>query len=80
MLWHVNVPADEKYDLYLIANIREEGTGETLSFTANGVSHKYILKPTSGPYLNGANFERTRAASSVSLPKGPRQVRLSVVR
>ena len=33
--WVLDVPKDEQYDLYLIANVRKSGSGIGLTFTAN---------------------------------------------
>ena len=65
MGWVIHVPKDEQYELYLIANVRNQGRGKDLTFTANGQPTSFKLQPTSGPYVGGRNFERIKLASAV---------------
>jgi hypothetical protein len=79
--WQVDAPSDEDYELYLIANVREEGRGVNMVCNANGSLHHLRLEPTTGPYTTesrrGRNFQRLRFASTVFLRKGPQNVMLS---
>lgn len=75
--WVIDVPKDGQYELYLIANVRKAGGGQTLVFTANAQPIRFQLQPTQGPYPGGRNFERTKLSSTISLKKGTQQVTLT---
>ncbi|MDB4584731.1 alpha-L-fucosidase, partial [Draconibacterium sp.] len=76
MEWEINVPENEEYELYLIANIRNEATGEKLSFKTDEKTYGFELTETKGPYIGGRNFQRVLLASEVDLKKGIQKVAL----
>jgi hypothetical protein len=42
--------ADEKYDLYMTADIPEESNNSEMVFTAGSHPYKFAINTTSGPY------------------------------
>jgi hypothetical protein len=75
--WDINVPDDESYELFLIANVPKGGDNVEISFTSNEGIHIFVLKPTAGPYIGGRNFERIPLSSKISLKKGRQVISLS---
>lgn len=76
MEWEINVPENEEYELFLIANIRNEATGEKLSFKTDEKTYRFELAETKGPYKGGRNFQRVLLSSEVGLKKGIQKVAL----
>jgi hypothetical protein len=76
MEWEINVPENEEYELFLIANIRNEATGEKLSFKTDEKTYRFELAETKGPYQGGRNFQRVLLSSEVDLKKGIQKVAL----
>ncbi len=74
--WDINVPDDENYELFLIANVPKAGENVAISFKSNKGIHEFKLKPTTGPYIGGRNFERIPLSSKISLKKGRQVVSL----
>lgn len=76
LTWDVDVSSNGRYELYLIANVREEGKGKTLLFKTNNQVYKFELLPTHGPFIGGRNFERIKLSSEIDLIKGVQKVAL----
>ena len=76
LIWDVDVPFKAKYELHLIANIREEGKGEILTLKTDKKEYQFELEPTSGPYKGGRNFERVKLSSEIVLSKGKQKLTL----
>jgi hypothetical protein len=77
LLWEVDVPKDEDYELYLIANVREEGDRTKLSFGSDNERFDSLLSPTTGPYIGGKNFQRIKLAPSIALKEGKQKLTLA---
>lgn len=76
LTWDVEVSSNSKYELYLIANVREEGKGKTLTFKTDNKLYHFKLAPTNGPYKGGLNFERVKLSSEMALSKGAQKLTL----
>lgn len=75
MGWVINVPADEKYDLFLIADIPGESKNNVMILSSVTNVFKFTINPTSGPWIDGGkNFQRIKVLSDVSLQKGNQEV------
>ena len=74
MAWNIVIPANEPYDLYLIAGVPEEGKNLQLFFEIGNTSFDIRLQPTSGWVGGGMNFQRIKIGSAVSLPKGEQKL------
>jgi hypothetical protein len=76
MEWEINVPGNEEFELYLIANIRKGAEDEELSFITNNKTYNFQLSETKGPYIGGRNFQRVLLTSKIALKKGKQSVSL----
>lgn len=76
LVWDVTVEEGGKYELYLVANIRKNGTGHQLFFANDSNQYSFRLQETSGPYKNGRNFQRILLSSSVLLEEGMQNIQL----
>lgn len=76
MEWEINVPKNEEYELYLIANVREAAAGEKLIFKTEGKTDGFVLTATKGPFIEGRNFQRVLLTSELPLKKGKQTVSL----
>ena len=74
--WDIDVPVNEEYELYLIANIRNGAAGKKLVFRTDKKSYDFELTETSGPYKGGRNFQRVWLSSKIALKKGKQKVAL----
>ena len=78
MGWEIEVPADEQYELYLIASVPRAGNGKDLYLNAGGKVQPLKLRRTHGVFANEAiNFQRIKSQVShegivcVTLEYGP---------
>ena len=74
MAWNIVIPANEKYDLYLIAGVPEESENLPLHFDIGNISFEFPLHPTSGWVGGSSNFQRIKIGSALSLPKGDQKL------
>lgn len=82
LTWEVDLASEGKYELYLIANVREEGKGKILSLQTDKKVYDFELESTNGPFINsldfnaGRNFERIKLSSDISLTRGVQKLKL----
>lgn len=76
LVWDIEVPKEDIYEVYLIANVQTEGDTSKLVLKANGKNHDFILTETKGPFKNGLNFERIKLPLAISLKEGKQQISL----
>jgi hypothetical protein len=77
LTWTLQVPGADSFDVYLIADIPAESEGAEMVFATTAGSFVFGLKPTTGPWLKGRNFQRVKVLSGIPLQKGIQEVALS---
>jgi len=77
MAWNIVIPADEKYDVYLIAGVPQESKNLKIHFSSGNSSFDFTVQPTSGWVGGAMNFQRIKIGSSVSLLKGGQKLAIT---
>ncbi|TSA33824.1 MAG: hypothetical protein D4R64_13480 [Porphyromonadaceae bacterium] len=73
--WAIKVPSNEKYDLFLIADVLGESKNQEMFFSVGSKIFKFKINPTSGPWIGGGkNFQRIKILSKIPLPEGSQEV------
>jgi len=75
--WNLQVPNNEGYELFIIANVRQEIKAESISIKTSQATINFNLKPTEGPFIGDRNFQRIKISSEMLLKKGNQVVSLS---
>lgn len=75
--WSIDVPADQKYDLFMIADVPETSKHIEMIFSSESKILKFNINPTFGPWGNeGKNFQCIKVLSEVLLSKGNQNISL----
>jgi len=91
LIWEVDVPEKDNYEVYLIAHVREVGDGTKITIEAGEQKSNFTISKTSGPIpggenfsvfrsdsvMEGLNFEREKLSGSIPLEAGKQTITVS---
>lgn len=85
MSWEVDIPDEDLYEFYIIANVGEEGDGIKILVRTEKEEFPFSLVQTSGPFPGGENFQvqevknfqRLKLSGLVRLEAGKQKITLS---
>ncbi len=77
LVWDVEIPSGEKYEIWLTINVRKAGKATELELETGNGSFRISLEPTSGPYPGPLNFEKIKLVDLINLGKGKQKITLT---
>ena len=85
LVWEVEVPENDEYEVYLTANVTDSGDGSTITIEAGDKQADFTIIKTSGPFPGGENFripeklnfERKKLSGTIPLKAGKQIITVS---